>query len=239
MGQAASKLGFSTGMDNQSQKSKASARLLVGNLREFEHCQRELLLSLKEGKKHTYDEFPGTLQSQIIRQIARELNLQCSSETDAEMAVWRPTKARERWKAAVRTITTREQANALFSRYASGLRRSCSFLTKQDLDNFATDAMNAYSSSGNDSKAMNTSGCYTRLIERVFENTMDMQADVGVGIHNIHGLTIDFFNVFLGRVAQEFGWSVSSMLELLRQQFAMRTDEPVSEAASQSDEELR
>jgi len=97
-----------------------------------------------------------------------------------------------------------ERVGMIFHRYATGKQgRTLMFLRKPDLTHFIEDALHMKGI-----RALTEDAHFS--IEAVFEEILELQVDMGSSYY--HGITPEYFQVFLSEVVNILGWSLSALV---------------------------
>lgn len=102
--------------------------------------------------------------------------------------------------------TVKQYVTDVFNHYASG--KQCGqniFLRRPDVTRFVQDSCRL--------RAKCVPQDFIEDVECVFDDTLELSVDMGSRYH--HGLTIDYFQVFLSKSASIMGWSLVSLLRRL------------------------
>jgi len=195
--------------------------LKVGNLNDFKKRICQELKSLEAGKSCIYVQ--GTdgmsdLEMHAIRTVAQELDDKLSMEElhshgSLELHFSRPLSApiAEGISATLDASSMdrdeiKQRVAEVFERYASGRQnRDKVFLRKPDLQRYAEDARRV----NRDSHRIDLLDVMPEL-EEMYDEILELQIDMGSKV--THGLSLDFFQVFLSKSAHLFGWSLISMM---------------------------
>jgi hypothetical protein len=110
------------------------------------------------------------------------------------------------------------EVDQTFQEYASGDHHGMLvFCRKADLQNLAR-SLHAMEMAQNRHEKVQD---LLSHIDRIYEDMLELQIDFGV--HTNHGLTLEYFNVFLQKVANSLGWSLATVLkDLLNQALAKK-----------------
>lgn len=203
--------------------------LSVGNLDDFKSKVRADCEALSEGATHIYG--PGStpdssgsaetpddrelhpLERCVVRDVGDGLSLkvlESAGEGGAKlMSVLKPAQvsslddsAKDQEKDESIEDTMRQHLREVFDRYATGRD---SLLRKPDLVRFIEDSCRARFGNKNDYDG------YLAQVEETYEEVLELQVDLGSRFH--HGITLDYFQVFMSKAAHAFG---ASLLGLLR-----------------------
>lgn len=195
--------------------------LKVGNLNDFKNRICQELKGLEAGKSCIYVQ--GTdgmsdLEMHAIRTVAQELDdkptmEELRSHGLLEFHFSRPLSApiAEGISATLDASSMdrdeiKQRVAEVFERYASGRQnRDKVFLRKPDLQRYAEDARRV----NRDSHRIDLLDVMPEL-EEMYDEILELQIDMGSKV--THGLSLDFFQVFLSKSAHLFGWSLISML---------------------------
>merc|ERR1712032_1315031 len=100
-----------------------------------------------------------------------------------------------------------ERVAMIFQSYASGKQGNVSmFLRKPDLTTFVEDALHIKGTRALTEEAHHS-------IEAAYEEILELQVDMGSNYY--HGITLEYFQVFLSAVVNILGWSLGILLNQL------------------------
>lgn len=104
---------------------------------------------------------------------------------------------------------TKEKVSRIFGVYATGTSLRTPILRKTDLGKFMKD-VEALNLRAKRSRKMEVT---FENVETIFDDVLELQVDMGSRIH--HGLTLEFFQVFLSKASQLYGWTLVNLLTSL------------------------
>lgn len=199
-------------------------RLHVGNLEQFE---RETALDLaglqEEDKKEYASTSVSHLKLHIVQLLSLQLGLWTQTTTDEVggqvlSVSLEPNSPAQVDKDGERTVSLqmiKQWCEEVFTSFASGTQEGQAvFLRKVDLHNFVDEAHKAHArKKGAKVDAQRRASMVHRClkaVDEVFDDTYELQKDIGSKVR--HGLCLEFFQVFLTKVAEVQGWSLISLL---------------------------
>jgi len=221
--------------------SGTSSRVAGGKFAGFRNFVWTELEALSEGGSCSFKP-QSILDEKVIRTAASELGL-LVSRIGESLGVRRPNAAdldaETSPDAEFVPATVEQQVAVVFNEYAGGHRGDNSvFLRKGDLRRFFDDAKQC-GARRRAATRRTTNLARTKLaaaaiagLEREFDNIVELQVDLGCRVS--HGITRDYFQVFLSKAACELGWSLVSLLLLLLDEQSRQARQAASSVMSQS-----
>jgi len=201
--------------------------IAVENLREFVKHLREDLDALKPGQAYVcgadreYVAASGLspIQQHVAHQVADQLGLasrDLRSHKVPAVSIKKPKGYGQQQPGGIEAPAAEpedmeQKIDALFEDFATGkngVPPATFFLRKPDLFKFIEHAV----ATGAPRAARWKSGTETLIaeIEQVYDDTLELQIDMSSRLR--HGITREYFQVFLGKAANVLGWSLVSLL---------------------------
>lgn len=202
--------------------------LMIGNLQDFQKRIRKELRDLDDGESITYGPTNGArkgenplseLERQLIQSEAKVLHLPCAQSTmedgNAQVKVERPEAQAEEPDAGRVSVydedKLKRQLAELFTLYASGYTGSSKIMRRLDVLKFMEDSCQVRFGS------RETLEHHLVIAEETFDDTLEMQVDMGLGTRA--GLGLKFFQVFMTKTANAMGASLIGLLSGLLEHF--------------------
>lgn len=217
------------------------AHLSVGNLVDFERSVRAELAELEPGANNTYSAVTcaevclGTgalppLVRQVLFGVAADMGLAATGLVEEGERSVKIERRAERGESAERAERA-EQADQepvsqsgvhdeegrlqmlldkLFEVYASK-KNGVSFIRKSELHKFVNDACKLRN------KRQLKASEIMADIEGVYDDTLELSVDMGS--RQLHGLTRDYFRVFITKAVRVFGWTMVNFLRALLERY--------------------
>jgi len=224
-------------------ESSAGSAISVGHLNDFAGEVRAEVAALREGQAQSYgpDRVHHPLMEHMVRLVAGELGLgvsstqndrdevslivergavrsSCSSPTAtgspiATSSRSRPASGRKVVGGAKRPSSVNptddeetiiELRERVFYTVATGVQGRNKFLRKIDLNNFLRSTC---------TKQKHDLDIVLDAVAHIYDDTLELQCDMGARIY--HGITLDYFQVFLTKVSKALGMSLMALLMAL------------------------
>lgn len=205
--------------DNGFAVQAKSGKIALGNLADFKREVRKELRALPKGESLCFDEKRcyHSLMTQAVQQLAREMKLETSLEISAQtgeeqLYVEKPGEAAadsdSEWEHTHDLEFVRARALEVFILCATGIQGNHRFLRRPDLNGFL-ESLCAYQ--------RQETGKVREAVHLIFDDTLELQVDMGT--RAIHGITQDYFQVFLTKISNLLGMSIMAMLRELAKFF--------------------
>eukprot|EP00746_Dinoflagellata_sp_MGD_P007102 gnl/MRDRNA2_/MRDRNA2_114023_c0_seq1.p1 gnl/MRDRNA2_/MRDRNA2_114023_c0~~gnl/MRDRNA2_/MRDRNA2_114023_c0_seq1.p1 ORF type:complete len:422 (+),score=89.99 gnl/MRDRNA2_/MRDRNA2_114023_c0_seq1:481-1746(+) len=180
-------------------------RVLVGNLGGFQETALARLNKLPQGQQTMFKEL-NKVQLHVVNTLCKKLGItvDVSMRNDGnwDCLIIKPSDGNK-----FGATWTERRVSQLFDTFATGqsLEDAKVILRKTDLKGLLSSVLNA---AEKDKKKLKNG---VRALESLYDNTMELQIDMGV--RSGKGLTLEYFQVFMHQVAsQVIGWSLGSLL---------------------------
>eukprot|EP00440_Ansanella_granifera_P072727 gb/GFBE01078925.1/.p1 GENE.gb/GFBE01078925.1/~~gb/GFBE01078925.1/.p1 ORF type:complete len:1010 (+),score=211.03 gb/GFBE01078925.1/:1-3030(+) len=183
--------------------SRKNQPIQVGNMQLFSEKVDDILQSLQEGEERDFGEGLNDLQKSVVRRKSVDMCFECK-EKGRSISVKRPEDMFRCFSNKDSALDDlRQMTEKVFNRYAQGRLGRQIFFRRIDVSGLVRDSL------------VEDEALIAALGE-VFDDTLQLQLDVTGGAH---GLSKEYFQVFLTKAGKEVSWRPSAeVLEALEEQ---------------------